>query len=210
MGYLKEDNTIYLFYDFSTCNIGIQELYRKNDAWLVTMDEIINHNRVCNFPIESCVTEFFTDHLEFLYLRDVDQSILEIPTIAYNGTSSRKVNFMLYFGASACEKHFLTGPHYYFTDYHGAKVDAVTEYKNDTMKPTNIYTKYGIVRSVLFLGMMRFYTDISAEIDNNDYNSVYIRSDITNGSPMWGLKEYEQQFPISSHYFENEKDSYII
>jgi len=208
-GYLKEDGNMYLFYDFTTCIIGIQELYRKNDVWLVTMDEIINHARMCNFPIGKDVTEFFIDHLDFLYLRDIDNNILEIPTIAYNGTSSRKVNFMLYFGASACDKHFLNGPHYYFTDYHGAKMDAVTEYKNDTMKSTNVYSKYGIVRSVLFLGTMKFYTDVTEE-HNNDYDSVYIRSDITGGSPMWGVKDYAQQCPISSHYFENEEDSYII
>ena len=88
-------------------------------------------------------------------------------------------------------------------------MDAVTEYKNDTMKSTNVYSKYGIVRSVLFLGTMKFYTDVTEE-HNNDYDSVYIRSDITGGSPMWGVKDYAQQCPISSHYFENEEDSYII
>ena len=194
-GGIKREKNVYLFYDFSSCNIGVHELYRNNDAWLVTMDEIMNHTHVCNFPIDPNVTDFFVDHIELVYLRDNNNVIIEIPTIGYNGAVAKKVDFMLYFGVTASEQEYLESPHFYFTDFQHSIKNAKVDYQNEVLKDRYLDAKCGIVRSVLFLGNMKFYTN-REDAGQSDYDSIYIGNNITNGPPIWGLTIKEQQCSI--------------
>jgi hypothetical protein len=200
-GCLKTENDVYLFYDFSTCNMGTHELYRNNDIWLVTMDEIVNQRNVCNFAIHSDVSLFFMNHPDLLYLRDKDNSIIETPIIVYKCASYEKTNFMLYFGESESTNKYLSAPHFYFTDYK----HAIDKYLKTTQDESSTF---GIVRVVLFLGKMTYYT-CKDEVEQCQYDSVYIGSDITLHEPIWGVTKYEQQYPISSHYMKN-NETYII
>jgi len=200
-GCIKTENDVYLFYDFSKCSIGIHELYRNNDIWLVTMDEIVNQRHVCNFAIHSDVSLFFMNHPDLLYLRDKSNSIIETPIIVYKCTSYEKTNFTLYFGESESTNKYLSTPHYYFTDYKYA-IDTYLKISQDTT------STFGIIRIVLFLGNMKYYTN-KGDVEQCQYDSVYIGSDITGNELIWGIIKYEQQTPISSHYMKN-TSNYII
>ena len=198
-GFINNNNQFYVFYDFTTCNINIHELTRQNDLWLVSMDEILNHKNVCNFPIDSLVTNFFIDstHIDFNYLLDYDKNIIETPIIAYTDAPLNKLNFILYFGESESFHDELIEPYFYFSNY-----------QKILLKNQLLNNNYGIVRFALFLGYMKIYdiydiqeTETETEkceyenniIYKNSCDSVYIGN--IDGNPKWALTKYEQQCP---------------
>jgi hypothetical protein len=184
-GFINIENDLYLFYDCSTYAINNHILYRQNDLWLVLIDEIINHSKVCNFPIDNHVHDFFINNKEFIYLKDEYNNRYETPTVAYNGTSKRKLELISVFGVPKTINYNLKDPYFFFTNYSNAiKMDEYT-------------TIYGINRFALFLG----HTNINAsEIKIGGLNSIYIGNNEL--SPLWALPTYEQQLPLTSHYID--------
>lgn len=202
-GFINKDNQFYVFYDFSPCFIAIHDLYRANDTWLVTMDEIINHKNVCNFPIDSAVSDFFTEtkNIELSYLLDQNKNIIETPIVGYSTVSTNKLNFMLYFGVNETIEEYLPDPHYYFTNYQKAFKKAQETDESD---------KSGMVRFALFPGYMRLLQEKLP--DKDSYDSVYI-GDAVSGNPTWALTKNDQQCPLTGHYINKtviEEQHYII
>ena len=196
-GFIQKDNQFYVFYDFSDCSIKVQDLNRDTNLWLITMDEIMNHRKVCNFPIDKEVTDFFTneDNLELCYLTDTNNNIYETPTIAYSGTSLFKLDYMAYFGTEqTIQNEYLEEPQYYYTDYQTSFKMAGWPTKEEDVEET----KGGIVRFALFLGYMKIHSQ-KDETESCDYDSVYINK---NGHPIWALKTNERQCSLSCHYID--------
>ena len=224
-GFINNGNQFYVFYDFSDCLIRCHDLRRMNDLWLVTMDEIINHKKVCGFPIDNVVTEFFSDlnNLHFTYLKDNRDNIYESPIVAYAGMDSKKVDFAATFGEIQTVQGDLPDPYYYFTNYQKAiKIGGFTKVVEEVTKNDNVFdikkTRGGLVRFALFAGYVKILSEKNKVNENDDlYNSIYLNDD--NGNPTWALKKYEQQCPLTCHYiskpilgeeWNSEKDYFII
>ena len=203
-GFVNKDNQFYVFYDFSKCVINVHDLYRMNDLWLVTMDEIMNHSKVCNFPLDPAVTSFFSDvnNIDFGYLKDRDGNIIETPIVGYIGASSRHLEFISCFGISETMQEKLPTPHYYFTDYQKAIKMAGWSNKDNVegnaVDDNFKYSKGGIIRFALFVGDVKIYSENTKGDVKSSYDSMYIGSD--DGHPLWALTHYDQQYPLTCHY----------
>jgi len=227
-GFINNGNQFYVFYDFSDCVIRCHDLKRANDLWLVTMDEIINHKKACNFPIDSKVSNFFSDlnNLHFTYLKDKNDNIYETPIVAYVGLEAKKVDFVSCFGEPKTLRENLPEPYYYFTDYQKAfkvggfkkTLNDESEYKCD--KSFNLReSQAGLVRFALFTGYVKMLSEKNKANEYDPlYNSIYIIDD--DGHPNWALKNYDQQCSLTCHFinksvleaeeWNGERDYYII
>jgi hypothetical protein len=228
-GFINNGNQFYVFYDFSDCIIRCHDLRRSNDLWLVTMDEIVNHKKACNFPIDETVTNFFSDlnNLHFTYLKDNADNIYETPIVAYAGLEAKKLDFVSCFGEPKTVQGHLSEPYYYFTNYQKAfKNGGFTKTQNE-VELDDKYNKSnslkdnqgGLVRFALFTGYVKMLSEKN-NINEQDhlYNSIYILDD--DGHPQWALKNYEQQCSLTCHLinkaaleledWNSEKDYYII
>jgi len=192
-GFINNNNKFYVFYDFGNCVINSNFLYRKNDLWLILVDEILNQKSVCNFEVDPAVTDFFLDNINFTYLKDENNNFIETPTVVYSGCDKKDIDFKSLFGVSSTLEKYLPIPYYYFTDYQNA-VKLGTCRNEDVM-----INNCGIVRYAVFLGYMINYKDNT----NKNCNSIYINID---EHPYWALIEYEQQYTLSSHYID---ESYL-
>ena len=76
-----ENKGEYVYKGFTNNNnqfhIDVHKLYRENDLYLTLMDEIVNHQSICNFKIDEEVVDFFMNHPNFLYLLDADEYYIE-------------------------------------------------------------------------------------------------------------------------------------
>ena len=119
-GFTNNNNQFQLFFDCSLYNIDVHKLYRENDLYLTLIDEIVNHQSICNFKIDEEVVDFFMNHPNFVYLVDADEYYIETPIVAYAGCNYNQLEFSSIFGISTSKPESLMGPYYYFTDYQNA------------------------------------------------------------------------------------------
>lgn len=146
-GYTNDNNNVYLFFDCSGLQLDGFKMSRMNDLWMATIDEIINQQKICNFPIENEVLEFFYNNMDLLFLKDAKGHTYENPTVMYSGTSRKQLEFKTTFGISSSGKEALMGDYYYFTDYHNAVKNA--GWLNESMGCG------GLIRCAVFLGKMK-------------------------------------------------------
>jgi len=234
-GYLVENNELYLFFDLSDLYVQVQELYRRETAWFVLADEIINYESVCNFKIYSGSCNFFKKNKEFYKLYDENDDLIEMPIVCYSGVEEKKLKFTGIFGIGKSDNDRIVGPYYYFTSY------------SKSIKQCSLLTSEngGIVRFALFLGKLKVPLNYPSEkndeseykkqviedadkdaedfqkntlkisdYDGNwteEYDSVYVgKLELLNGkiledAPYWVVKEYEQQMPLSYHYIDKRR-----
>lgn len=146
-GYTNDNNNVYLFFDCSGLELDGFKMSRMNDLWMTTMDEIINQQKICNFPIEDKVLEFFYNHMELLFLKDTKGNTFENPTVLYAGTSRKQLEFKTTFGISTSGKEALMGNYFYFTDYQNA-----VKHAGWLNEPAGCG---GLIRCAVFLGRMK-------------------------------------------------------
>jgi hypothetical protein len=146
-GYKNDNENLYLFFDCSGLQLDGFKMNRMNDLWMVTIDELMNHQRVCNFPIEDSVVEFFNDNLHLLFLKDIKGNTIETPSVVYAGVPRKNYNFANTFGISPAGSGALMGNYYYFTDYQNAIKNA--GWLNESAGCG------GLIRCALFLGKMK-------------------------------------------------------
>lgn len=193
-GFINNGSNFYAFYELSQNSIGVHDLYRSNDLWLVLIDEIINQQKSCNFVIENSVHDFFRTNKDFLYLMNLNGDYYESPTVAYTGCECKKTNVVSCFGVSETSEDCFPDPHFYFTDFQSA-LRMCSLIKDD-------HVRGGIVRFALFLG----YTNVIINNDNEPANSIenYDSAYIGNqpNSPLWALKKWERQTSLTCHYID--------
>jgi hypothetical protein len=239
--FANNDNDLYLIFDITKCNVQINDIEKNmNTVWLALLDEILNHNHLCNMIVDVKVTDFFILNEDFCFLLDENEGIYEIPIVGYVGKPESKLNFTYTFGQTMDNKTGILGPFYYFTNYFNAFDDAVKF--NDS--------KQGLVRFALFLGNTKYIENqendniddseimsrrleddtleqnkerLTMRIADHDgkwsefYNSAYLGYiELDNGSfldkPTIVLKEYTQQIPLSYHYVNKKtvNNEYLI
>jgi len=195
-GFVNENENFYVFYDVSCQIIDCHELCSTHDLWLTLIDEITNHKYVCNYNIDEKVYDFFIKNKEFNYLQDENGSNYETPIIGYSGSRKEQLKFMAMFGETKTNKiTSQKNEHYYFSDYNKA-VEWGGWNKNE---------KYlnggGILRFALFAGNTKVLKEGSDEW-SDEFDSAYINyadADGKESAPLWIVKEYEQQTPLTFH-----------
>jgi hypothetical protein len=206
-GFINDRNVFYLFYGLNEDSIKVHDLSRANDLWLVLTDEIVNHNSCCNFKIDDAVSNFFSYYINFACLKDTDDNYLETPCVGYTGVKNKEANLTSCFGVPKKLEPHLNSEYFYFTDYKNAiRMGGWTE---DKIK------RGAIIRFALFLGnTKRLIND--CDLDETNCDSIYIGN--APHSPLWALKNYVQQLPLTCHYidksnlgeiWDNERDYYI-
>jgi hypothetical protein len=69
LGYIEENNNIYMFYDIGKKeNISISQLNRNTSFWWGIIDEIVNVKNIVNFPIKDNIVNLFVKYNELCYL----------------------------------------------------------------------------------------------------------------------------------------------
>ncbi len=195
-GYVNKSDDVYLFYDLTEINKD-STVTNINHTWLLHSCEIFDKYSY-NTSIDSIVTDFFTEHYAFMYLRDENNELYQLPQIGYSGSSFKNAEFRSVFGnPSSSDEESIFGKYYYFTDYSTALEEAKSE-KNVIGKER----KYGgLNRYALFKGKTTSFTDFSVKVSedgsSNDwsenYDSIYLEGLVV-------LKKYEQQVPVSYHF----------
>jgi hypothetical protein len=166
-GYLNDRNNLYLFFDCSGLQLDGFKMSRMNDLWMVTIDEVINQKKVCNFCIEDGVAEFFNDNLQLLFLKDAEGNMTEVPSVVYAGVSRKEYDFVNIFGISPSGSDALMGNYYYFTDYQNAikKAGWLNELAGCG----------GIIRCALFLGKMKVLrNNVDDKVDESKITKDYL------------------------------------
>jgi len=194
-GYINKSQDIFLFYDLTELNKD-PTVTNINHTWLLHSCEIVDKYSY-NTSVDSIITDFFTEHSYFMYLRDENNELFELPQIGYSGSSFKVAEFRSVFGnPSSNDEESIFGKYYYFTDYNTALEEAKSD-KNVIGKER----KYGgLNRYALFKGKTTSFTDFSVKFSedglSNDwsenYDSIYLEGLIV-------LKKYEQQVPVSYH-----------
>ena len=252
-GFYLNGREVHIVFDLTECKLQIYDVYRTNQMWFALLDEIVNHKNVCNFFIDSSVTNFFINNDEFIYLKNENGDNYELPVVGYigmNGINYNKVSFVYTFGNSPKDKNAILGPYYYFTDYKNSIREGCW---SETGKPVKVddvlitdneygrYKKGSIIRFGLFLGKMKMVENLPNDENDNSYtkkerledtdldknmevmttrisdhdgkwgekyDSVFLgKTELDNGeylkkTPIYVLKEYEQQIPLSYHFID--------
>jgi len=188
-GFINIRNNFYVFYELDNNSIGPHDLYRRNDLWLVIIDEILNYGNCCNFKIVESVTNFFRENIDFSYLMDLNENYFETPVVAYVDCKIKNLNLTSIFGVSETTRDYLPESYFYFTNYESAVKMALS---NDDSN------RGGIVRFAIFPGYMAFLN--KENLDPVKYDSIYINNNAE--SPLWALKKWEQQISLTCHYID--------
>jgi hypothetical protein len=223
-GFYLFENNLYLFFDINNCDININDIYSNNTLWFAIIDEIVNHQNICNIKINDNVKNLFISNDNLCFLINENNESYEIPVIGFSGSTKSKAHFKYIFGESIQNKNALLGPYYYFTDFKNTFKDD----KNEC-----------IIRFALFTGNVKYIENINNDpIDNSDikkqrlqdynldqnierltmrisdhdglwsktFDSAYLgyteldNGDYLKNTPIIVIKEYEQQIPLSYHY----------
>jgi hypothetical protein len=188
----------FLFFNCGDQEIGVHDLYRDNEMWLLTMDEIINTRKVCgNFSVAEEVTQFFEENPDFIFLKDKNSNNYEIPVIAYIGTTVEQSNYISTFGNGKSDEKNKFGANYYFYDYTtAATMSFANETSNESLnkdsnfKPITIMNwltskskdvnLYSVIRFALFMGKTHVINNSPKDpSDNSQTTQEMLREDTT-------------------------------
>lgn len=151
-GFYPLKGKFYIFIDLTRVEINTSLVSRDELYWFALIDEITNKKNVCNIKIHEDVFDFFLENNEFVFLRDANQKIIEVPSVVYSGKIENKLFFNFIFGNVPSDNNSILGPAYYFTDYNNA-IHQICLFLHSNQEIINWKTiKSGIVRYALFLG----------------------------------------------------------
>lgn len=162
-GFYLNSEEIYIFVDLTECNIQKKYILNKSALTFALIDEIMNHNNVCNYLIDKSITSFFNCNIDFCFLKDKNNNNYEIPSVGYvginsNNTNINNMNFVYEYGILKQDYNAILGPYYYFTDYKNA-INQNNENDQNNIK---------IIRFALFLGKTKVIENlINDEMDKS-------------------------------------------
>jgi hypothetical protein len=220
--FLENDQTIYIFFDLTQCNIELHDVYRRNKMWFALLDEIVNYKKMCDIFIDSSVSRFFVNNDEFIFLQNKNGENYEIPIVGFVGINENKVSFVYTFGNAASDTNALLGPYYYFTDFTNSisqcivrfalflgKMKVIENFPNDDFDSS--VTKKERISDANLDKNMEILTMRISDHDGKwaeNYDSVFLgKIELDNGTylkntPIYVVKTYEQQIPLSYHFID--------
>jgi len=180
-GYIfnKPLNLIFILYEYDhKQSISVNKLERKTQFWWTLIDEIVNHKKVTNFPINNSVYNTFIDNPSLLYLYNRGE-IIEIPSVGYHGTYYEIMKNIVKTGLRNSTLNPMMGPYYYFGTFRKAVRYAgwTSTYKPRMMdgkfiaEKDGLYEKGGLIRFAMFLGKMKAF--LNHKSDPLDKSSRY-------------------------------------
>jgi len=166
-GYYVFNGNIYLFYNVTACSIQLYDIYRSNNSWFVLIDEIANHQHMCNIPIDSSVVGLFIKNPELCFLTDKNNNQFECPITGYVPKYENKLSFTCTFGQVASNKNSIFGPFFYFSDF----ITSFSAFEiGDPFRPisNNLFgvsssDKTGIVRFAIFMGLSKVIDNLPGD-----------------------------------------------
>jgi hypothetical protein len=229
-GFYIYKGDIYIFVDLTNCKLNINDVYSENTLWFTLINEIINTKRLCNFDIDPFVTKFFSENFDFCVLENDKNEIYETPIVGYVAKPENKLKFTYTFGETKKDKNDILGAFYYFTDFknsikraHGlmssnagivrfALFSGMTKYIENLPTDDIDYSEIKTQR-LNDDKLDKIYEQLTARISDHDGlwskeadccylgnimldNGTYLKD-----APLLALKEYDQQIPLSYHYF---------
>jgi hypothetical protein len=165
-GFYDYNNNLYLFFDITKLNYQINDIYSNNILWLVLIDEIINHNNMCNMIIDREVVDFFKLNENLCFLKDINDNTYEVPIVSYVSKPENKLNFTYIFGQTTSDKNGIFGPFYYFTNFLNSFKESILLSNNNEAN----FSKPGIVRFATFIGNTKYFEN--NENDFLDYSDI--------------------------------------
>ena len=252
-GFYIFENSLYLFFDITNCEIKINDTYSNSTNWFSIIDEIVNHKKICNLKIQENVSDLFISNDKLCFLVDENNNSYEIPIVSFIGTSKEQINFKYVFGEHSQNKNAILGPYFYFTNFTNSFKSQNLGIQKNNINDTNKLNDC-IVRFLLFTGKVKYiennlndpndesqikkqrledetidqnFERLTIRISDHDglwctnFNSVYLgHIELDNGTylentPIFVVKEYEQQLPLSYHYINKkstagEKEQFSI
>ena len=144
---------------------------RGDNIWFGLISEIVDEQKILNFPINDSVSFLFLTNEFLINLLDPSGEPYVIPIVVYHGSYYKVTSFISVFGIKKSSVFSSLGPYYYFGNYEKALRYAVWTRNKDPLYIDDVkvtddegrYTKGGIVRFVIFPGKMRVYSKISIE-----------------------------------------------
>lgn len=226
-GFFIQNNEMYVFFDLTNCKLVLNDISRESPFWFALVDEIANQKMVAGIQINSTVTDFFTLNSNFLFLYDNNFKKYEIPIAAYVSKPENKTNFTYMFGTTVTESIF--GQYYYFTNYENClkQVENSKENKVGLVRFAVFLQKYKFVENLLSDSIDESEIKQERLLDENldinyerltmrisDYNGTWTKQydsieafnvELDDGStlkntPIFCVKKYEQQCPLSYHF----------
>lgn len=155
------NNNQYLLFSTDSNNIESPIFVENNNKYeWVSMYDILNNKKNFLTDISNQVINFFEKNIDFTYLIDNMNILIEHPVTSYIGDYYTKINIMSILGVLRSEPYNSFGSYYYSNDIDKAKQNAietinkkpiVVHDKNITYKDTPIYTKGGILKLISFI-----------------------------------------------------------
>jgi hypothetical protein len=226
-GFYEYNDDLYLFFDITKCKKYIDENILFNNVRFCLIDEIINNKNMCNTQIDNTTSMFFIKNESLIYLYDENNKLYEIPIVGYVGNlNERQTNFIMIFGVSAKNKSAMMGPFYYFTNF----TNAISQHNNEKSGLVRFALFIGLTKYVenspndpideSEIKKNRLQDDkldrkkeiLTLRISDHDgiwaktFDSVhlgYLELDdgsLLDDTPMYILKNYGQQIPLTSHF----------
>jgi hypothetical protein len=160
----------------------------RNDLWLGTMDEILNHQHICGFKINDSITSFFHNHPDLCYLTNEEGTHYSIPKVVYSYCEKRQIAFTSTFGIPV--KNDIFGSYYYFTDY-----ESVIKNKSNN---------FGLVRCLLFLGNTKIVSnlvndtsDTSLQLLDKNLDETYLSEDYIKTKMMMKITDWDSHWTLN-------------
>jgi len=175
-----DDDTLTLVLKYSTSSKEpLQQGHYTASWWWLLPAEIINNQKVLNFPISIAVKNILLNHNKLFLLYDTAGKTYETPEVGYYGNYYKKIASVASLGLSRQGIYSSFGPYYYFSTYKHAMRNA---FWNPSFKPMKVleeyitvdergrYTKGGIVKFALFAGHTKML--IGRTSDKPDASSI--------------------------------------
>ena len=176
-GFLETQHNIYIFYEQKYSYV-LEKINYIDKWWWGSMFEIINTQKILNFPIDRTVYSVFYKKPLLISLFKNDNR-LTIPYISYVGGYYTYIAFLAAFGNPKQLPTSNLGPYYYFGDYHSVgkwaiwSSDRKEKVINDeiiTINKYGIYKQGGIARYAIFGEKMKYF--LNREDDPEDDSKI--------------------------------------
>jgi len=146
------------------------------------MYEMINSKHVCNFTIDSTITQFFLNNQRFINLTNENNENYDVPIVVYYGCKKSKMEFLSTFGVSPSQKDGL----YYFKQF-------------DNMENNESSIRIALFNPLLGNPLLENPLLENPLLGNTLFKNVEQNDGLNDESTgFWILKDYNQQLVLTS------------